>query len=377
MTFVSRLTMAAALALAVPAALSAPAVAQALSPSVGKPLQEASNLAKAGNLAAATARVNAARSAASTAVERRKVAEMAAFVHTKGGRWAAAAQELESIGAPASQLAPLYYRAGQLDKAVALGKKTGGVQGQTIVAQSYFRQGNFKGAADVYQNLIKQNGAREGWLQSLANAQYKMDDKKGYLATTERLIKIDPSPARWRALLVDMKNGQMPREAKLALFELMEQTGNITKPEDYQEYAKLAIVANQPAVAKRALETGMKSGAVASTDTMNVKLLEAASKRAAAAAAGASKLPKNATGQLQAAHIAFGAGDYAKASSLYGAAAKAGGATADQAKVLGGISQLRAGNRSAAAATFKSVPEASGFNGVAALWALYASTSAA
>ncbi|MBW7945603.1 MAG: hypothetical protein H3C60_03985 [Sphingomonadaceae bacterium] len=377
MTFVSRLTMAAALALAVPAALSAPAAAQALSASVGKPLQEASNLAKAGNLAAATARVNAARSAASTATERRKVAEMAAFVHTKAGRWAAAAQELESIGAPASQLAPLYYRAGQLDKAVALGKKTGGVQGQTIVAQSYFRQGNFKGASEVYQNLIKQHGAREGWLQSLANAQYKMDDKKGYLATTERLIKIDPSPARWRALLVDMKGAQMPREAKLALFELMEQTGNITKPEDYQEYAKLAIVANQPALAKRVLEGGMKSGAIAPTDTMNVKLLEAAAKRASAAAAGVSKLPKDGAGQLQAGHVAFGAGDYAKAASLYGAAAKAGGATADQAKILAGISQLRSGNRSAASATFKSIPEAGGYGGVAGLWSLYTSTSAA
>ena len=377
MTFVSRLTMAAALALAVPAALSAPAAAQALSASVGKPLQEASNLAKAGNLAAATARVNAARSAASTATERRKVAEMAAFVHTKAGRWAAAAQELESIGAPASQLAPLYYRAGQLDKAVALGKKTGGVQGQTIVAQSYFRQGNFKGASEVYQNLIKQHGAREGWLQSLANAQYKMDDKKGYLATTERLIKIDPSPARWRALLVDMKGAQMPREAKLALFELMEQTGNITKPEDYQEYAKLAIVANQPALAKRVLEGGMKSGAIAPTDTMNVKLLEAAAKRAATAAAGVSKLPKDGAGQLQAGHVAFGAGDYAKAASLYGAAAKAGGATADQAKILAGISQLRSGNRSAASATFKSIPEAGGYGGVAGLWSLYTSTSAA
>ncbi len=377
MTFVSRLTMAAALALAVPAGLSAPAMAQALAPSVGKPLQEASNLAKAGNLAAATARVNAARSAASTAAERRKVAEMAAFVHTKAGRWGAAAQELESIGAPASQLAPLYYRAGQLDKAVALGKKTGGVQGQTIVAQSYFRQGNFKGAAEVYQNLIKQNGARQGWLQSLANAQFKMDDKKGYLATTERLIKVDPSPARWRALLVDMKGGQMPREAKLALFELMEQTGNITKPEDVQEYAKLAIVANQPGIAKRVLEAGMKSGAVASSDTMNVKLLEAASKRAAAASAAASKLPKDASGQLQAGHIAFGAGDYAKAASLYGGAVKAGGATADQAKILAGISQLRAGNRTAASASFKSIPEASGYSGVAGLWSLYTSTNAA
>lgn len=377
MTFVSRITLAAALALAAPAALSLPALAQALSPDVGKPLQEASNLAKAGNLAAATSRVNAARNAADTAVERRKVAEMSAFVNTKAGRWAAAAQELESIGAPASQLAPLYYRAGDLGKAIALGKKTGGVQGQTIVAQSYFRQGNFKGAAEVYQGLINRFGAKEAWLQNLANVQFKMDDKKGYLATTQRLIKIDPSPARWRALLIDLKGGQMPREAKLALFELMEQTGNITKPEDFQEYAKLAIVADQPGLAKRVIENGLKSGAIATSDTMNAKLLEAAAKRAAVATAGFSKLPKTPQGYLQGGNILMGASNYAKAAVYYGNAAKVGGAIADQANMSMGISQMRAGNKAAAQAAFKAIPESSSFNAIASLWSLYASTSAA
>src|SRR3546814_20409302 len=106
MTFVSRLTMAAALALAVPAGLSAPAMAQALSPSVGKPLQEASRLARANNIPAATARVTAARSAASTAVERRQVAAMAAFVHTKAGRWGPDEQELDHNDPPPSPHGP-------------------------------------------------------------------------------------------------------------------------------------------------------------------------------------------------------------------------------------------------------------------------------
>lgn len=377
MKFVSRLTMAAMLAVAAPAVISAPALAQALSAGVGKPLQEASSLAKAGNLSAAMARVNTARSAASTAVERRKVAEMAAFVHTRGGRWSAAAQELESIGAPASQLAPLYYRAGDFNKAISLGKRVGGIQGQTIVAQSYFRQNNFKGAAEVYQNLINQHGARESWLQNLANVQYKMDDKKGYLATTEKLIKIDPSPARWRALLVDLKNSQMPRDAKLALFELMEQTGNITKPEDVQEYAKLAIVADQPGVAGRAIESAMKSGVVASDDSMTARLLDAAKKRTAAARAEFGKLPRDANGYLKGGNTLFGAGNYAKAATYFANAAKAGGATADQANVLHGISQLRAGNKSAAVKSFKAIPEASTYSSIAALWSLYASTGAA
>ena len=375
MTFVSRMTMTATLALGL-SALTVPAFAQALSPDVGKPLQEASKLAGSGNLGAAMARVNAARAAAGNAVERRKVAEMAAFVHTRGGRWAAAAQELESIGAPASQLAPLYYRAGDLGKAIALGRKMGGVQGQTIVAQAYFRQGNFKGAAEVYQRLIAQAGPRQGWLQSLANAQYKMDDKAGYLKTTERLIRIDPSPARWRALLVDLKSGAMPREAKVALFELMQQTGNLSKPEDVQEYAKLAIVADMPGAARRAIETSMKSGVIAAGDPMTPKLLEAAAKRADAAAAAVGKLPKTPDGQIKAANVAFGNGDFGKAAALYDAAAKAGGSTAERASTFAAISQLRAGNKAAARAGFNAIPETSSYKAVATLWSLYTSTAA-
>jgi tetratricopeptide (TPR) repeat protein len=371
MTFVSRMTVAAALAVATTGIAAAPALAQALSPDVGKPLQEASNLSRAGNTGAAMARVNAARAAADTAVERRKVAEMAAFVHSRSGQWGAAARELESIGAPASQLAPLYYRAGDLGKAIALGKKIGGVQGQTIVAQSYFRQGNFQGAADVYNKLIAQYGARESWLQNLANVQYKMDDKKGYLATTQRLIKIDPSPARWRALLIDLKNGQMPRDAKLSLFQLMRQTNNVSKPEDYQEFAKLAIVAGQPGTAARTLEEGVKSGVIAGSDSMTSKLIEASNKRHQASKAKFASLPKTPAGYLEGANALFGEANYKAAAEYY---AKASG---EQALMGRGISLLRSGDKAGAIKSFNSVGEDSAYKAVATLWSLYAQTSAA
>ncbi len=377
MKFVSRLTMAAAIALAVPAGLAAPAMAQALSPNVGKPLQEASSLAKSGNLSAAMARVNAARSAADTGVERRKVAEMAAYVYTRGGKWSAAARELEAIGAPATQLAPLYYRSGDFAKAIALGKKAGGVQGQTIVAQSYFRQGRFSDAANVYEDLIRRYGAREGWLQNLANVQYKSGDKKAYLATTERLIRVDPSPARWRALLIDLKKETMPREAKLTLYQLMRETKNITTPEDYQEFSKLAIVGNQPGLSKVALEEGVKSGVLSTSDSMTARLLEASTKRASAARADFAKLPKTADGYMQGGSALMGVGNYAKAAVYFSNAIKAGTPDIDQAHMLLGISQLRSGKLSEARKAFGAVAEDSPYSSVAALWSLYASTRSA
>ncbi len=376
MKFVSRLAVAAAFTMAAPVAMTAiatPAFAQALSPAVGKPLQEAQKLAGSGNLAAASQRLAAARAAAKTPAERKKVAEMAAYVHTRAGRFAAAAQELESVGAGAAQLAPLYYRAGNYDKAIALGKKMGNVDGQTIIAQSYIKTGKFAEAADVYDKLIKTGGPRQQWLENLAAAQFKMGDKKAYLATTERLIKTDPTPARWRTLLTDLKGAAMPREAKLGLFHLMRETGNVTKPEDYAEFAKLAIVAGQAGVAKNALDEAKAANAIAANDAMTARMIEAANKRAAADLAAVAKLPKTADGQIKAGNVYLGSGDYAKAAAAYGAAVKAGGTTTDNAKLLQGIAQLRGGQKAAASATFKSITGA-GYSDVAALWSLYAST---
>ena len=130
MNRVSRLPLVAlAIAAAVPLAgvplLGGSAMAQAIAPAVGKPLQQALNAAKAGNTAAATNYVNQARSAATTNAERTKVSQTAAYVYTRAGNYGAAATELERVGAPASQLAPLYYQARQYDKAIATAKTIG------------------------------------------------------------------------------------------------------------------------------------------------------------------------------------------------------------------------------------------------------------
>ena len=99
----ARLSLAGILAALV---IAAPAAA-AVSSAVGKPLQAAGSAAKAGNTGAAINAVNQARAAAKTDEERRKVAEMAGYVYTRAGQYGKAAAELESVGAPASQLAPL------------------------------------------------------------------------------------------------------------------------------------------------------------------------------------------------------------------------------------------------------------------------------
>lgn len=369
MKSISRFAVAAALALA----LAAPAAA-AVSKAVGTALNQAASATRSGNSGAANNAINAARAAAKTSEERAKVSQMAAYVYTKSGQYAKAAAELESSGsATPKQLASLYYNAGNYTKAVALAKQAGGDDMQVLIAQAAIKQGRYGEAVTAYNRLIASNGARPQYLENLAGAQYKAGDKKAYLATTERLIKIDASPARWKTLLVDQQKNQMRPEAKLALFELMDATGNIDRPEDIQEYAKLAIVNNQPGVAEAVLK---RAGGSLGADPMTAKLAQAAATRAQAAGANAAKLAASPSTAAQAGGAYFGLGQYPAAAAAYGKAAAAGGADADTWKVFAGISHVKSGAGPTAIKTFASVGETGGMKDIADLWKLYATTKA-
>lgn len=349
-------------------AVSGAAFAQALSAGVGKPLQQASNAARAGNTAAAQNYVNQARAAATTPIERKKVGEMAAFIYTRAGQFGQAAAELERIGAPASQLAPLYYQARQYDKAVAAARQSGQL---TIVAQSYLMQGKAGDAARIYQQMLAKNPNNPSVLQNLAGAQFKMGDKKAYLATIQKLIRLDPTPARWKALLLDTKAQPMSRDSKLALYHLMRETGTLTTAADVQDFAKVAIVAGQPGVATDVVKTAIAGGVLPATDPMAGKLADAAAKRQAAAIAGAAAAARSPTTAFQAGGAYMGAGQYPQAIAAFTTAEK--GPNAATASLFKGIAQLRAGNAAAAKATFGKIPSGD-VSEIAGLWQLYAST---
>ncbi|MGL6044351.1 MAG: tetratricopeptide repeat protein, partial [Sandaracinobacteroides sp.] len=324
MKLVSRAALALALGLATApmaglSTLGGAAFAQALSPAVGKPLQQASNAAKAGNNAAALNFVNQARNAATTSTERTKVAQMAAFVYARGGQYGQAAAELERIGAPATQLAPLYYQARQYDKAIAAAQKSGQA---TIVAQSYLMQGKPAEAAKIYQKMVSQNPNNVNALQNLAAAQSKMGDKEASLATIQKLIRLDPTPARWRALLIDMKATPMSRDAKLGLYHLMRETGNLTTSADVQEFAKIAIVGGQPGIAADVVGQASKSGVLPAGDPMASKLQDAAAKRQSAALAAAPAGARAPNTALAAGNAFLGAGQYSQAIAAFTTAQK-------------------------------------------------------
>lgn len=356
------LIAAAALAVAVPATA-------AVSPAVGKALNAASAAAKSRNAAGVQAAIAQARAASKTDEERQKTAQMAGYAFTAVGRYADAAAALEQVGAPCGQLGPLYYRAGQLDKAVSIARKCPGEASQILIAQSLTRQGRHKEAASAYNNLIKTNGPKALYLENLAGAQFKSGDKAGYLATTTRLIKVDPSPNRWKTLLVDLQGQNMRSEAKLALYHLMDSTGTMSRKEDFHDFAKLALINGQAAVAKTALD---KSGVTA--DPMDQKLSAAAASAVAKEGPEATKLSASPATAFKGGNAWLGLNNYPKAIAAYDKAIAGNPASADYARVFKGIAQTKAGQKAAAQATFKAVDEKSGMKDIANLWSLYAST---
>lgn len=359
---------AAAMPLTVVPLLDASASAQALSAGVGKPLQQASAAAKAGNIAAAKTAVDQARAAAKTPEERTKVAEMAAFVYTRGGQFAQAAAELERINAPATQIAPLYYQAKDYNKAIEFARKGGQ---NTIIAQSYLMQGKTADAAKIYEQMLARNPNNPSVLQNLAGVQFKMGDKKAYLATTEKLIKLDPTPERWRALLLDVKNQKLSSQSKLALYHLMRETGNMTNAADVQDFAKIAIVSNQSGVAADVLKTAGEKGVIKPDDAMTSRMLQAAAQRQTQAIAGAAAAAKSPTTALEAGNAYIGAGQYPQAIAAFTTAEK--GPSKAEATLFKGIAQVRSGNNTAAKSSFATV-SGGDLGEVAGLWQLYTST---
>jgi tetratricopeptide (TPR) repeat protein len=344
----------------------------AVSKTVGLALQEAQAAVKARNASAAISAVKRAQAAASTAEEKQKSAQMAGYVYTATGRYSDAAAALQSIGAGPSQMAPLYYRAGQYDRAIAEARKGGGEQMQILIAQALLKKGDYKGAVTAYQSLIKANGPKGMYLENLAGAQYKSGDKAGYLATTERLVRSDSSPARWKALLTNFRQNPMRPEAKLAMFHLMSATGTLSRPEDYAEFAKLALIAGQAGVAEQAL-----TKATLPDDAMTKSLVTATARMAASAPKDAVSMSSAPTTAFRGAGAYMGLGQYDKAIATYDKVIAAGGNSADQARVFKGIAALKGGKVAMGKTVLDEVTDKGGMQDIAHLWWLYASTKGA
>lgn len=159
-----------------------------------------------------------------------------------------------------------------------------------LLAQSYYLQSDFKNAVSAIQPLIRRTEQADGavneqWLILEMSGQYKLGDKKGVIATLEKLATRFPSPEYWRDLLGNMQEQQGLSDAQLLdIYRLKLAVNALEGGDEYIEMAELALQIGLPGDAQRVLESGFAAG-ILKTDTnqnREARLLKEARVQAAA-----------------------------------------------------------------------------------------------
>lgn len=257
------------------------ALAQGVRAEVGRPLQQAGDLLRAGKAKEALAKVREAEAVGGkSAHEQLTIDRMKAAAAQRAGDMGTAIQALEAIharvggneqGQIAEQLASAYAQQRNnakatewMNKAVAAGNNSA-----TMRQLKEYLQG----ASGDYNAIAKDAGAQvqaaeaagrkpdEGDLLRLADAQQRTGNMNGYVVTLEKLLAHYPKKDYWNAYLsrLPRKPGFADRFA-LDVLRLKLASGTLTKTEDFMEMAQLSMQQGLPSEARRIAEQGFKSG---------------------------------------------------------------------------------------------------------------------
>ena len=257
--------------------------AQGVRAEIGKPLQQASELLRAGKAKEALAKAREADAVGGkTAAEQLLVDRMKAAAAQRAGDTATAIQALESAygrvggaeqGQIAEQLASAHVQARNnakatewLNKAIQAGNNSAGIkQLQSYLQSASGDYGAIAKDAAAAVSAAEQAGRRpeEGDLLRLADAQQRTNNLNGYSNTLEKLLSYYPKKDYWNAYL-----GRLPRKPGFAdrfhldVLELKLASGTLSKTEDFMEMAQLALQAGLPSDGRRIVEQGYKAGAL-------------------------------------------------------------------------------------------------------------------
>lgn len=258
----------------------------------------------------------------------------------------------------------------------------------TVVGQSYYQTKNYGEAVKLFEGLVA-NDEKAGrkpdrrQLALLQDAYSKAGNAEAAQATLEKLVRHHPDPQTWNVLIYEVKKEKLDPRQRVQLYRLMDATSNLKHPQDITAYSDAATSLGLYAEANKALETGKKLNVFKAPDEVSRSERYLASNKKAADAALA-ELPQleseakaaptgneyNALAMQQ-----FSFGEYAKAAAAAKAAAEKGGLkNPDDAHVLLGIAQLKAGQKADAKKTFSSIKTSDPVTlRIAKLWELYAS----
>lgn len=261
------------------------AQAQSIRPEVGKPLQQAGELLKAGKAREALAKVREADAVGGkNAQEQFMIDRMRGSAAQRAGDNGTAIQAFEAVfasgklgGAEQAQIAEslAFAYSQQRDNAKAMqwanrAQQLGATSAQLKQLQSYLQgqSGDYSAIAKEAAAAVaaaEQGGRRpaEDDLLRLQDAQQRMNQNAAQSNTLEKLVAYYPKKEYWSVLL-----GRLPRKPGFSdrfaidVMRLKLATGNLSKTEDYMELAQLSLQAGYPAEAKVIVDKGFASGAL-------------------------------------------------------------------------------------------------------------------
>jgi hypothetical protein len=379
----------------------ASAHAQGVRAEVGKPLQQAGDLLRAGKAKEALAKAREADAVGGkTAAEQLIIDRMKAAAAQRAGDMPTAIQALESVhgkvsgaeqGQLAEQLASAYAQQRNnakasewLAKAVAAGNNSATVR----QLQSYLQSasGDYAAIARDAGGAVaaaEQAGRRpdEGDLLRLADAQQRTGNTNAYVATLEKLLLNYPKKDYWSAYL-----GRLPRKPGFAdrfaldLMRLRLATGSLTKTEEFMEMAQLSLQAGLPSEARRIAEQGFQAGVLGTgaeagrhqrLRDLAIKQ-EGEAKGALASQLMEAEAAKEGDGLVKVGYAYVSLGEVDKGIELIQKGiAKGNLKRPDDARLRLGMAQLQSGKaRPAALQTLRSVKGNDGAADIARLWTI-------
>jgi hypothetical protein len=396
-------TLHALAAAAVLACAMGTAQAQTVRPEVGKPLQQANELLRAGKAKEALAKVREADAVGGkTGAEQLMIDRMRAAAAQRAGDTGSAIQALESLypkvsgndaAQVAEQLAFAYSQAkdwGKTSQWIAKAQAGGSNSAQLKQLHAYVQgqSGDYGAIAKEAAAAVaaaEQGGRRpdEGDLLRLQDAQARTNNTAGQTATLEKLLAYYPKKDYWGIYLgrVQRKSGFSDRFA-LDVMRLKLATGNLTKTEDFMEMAQLAIQAGYPTEGKAIVDKGFAAGALGTGPeaARHKRLRDLAVQREADAKASIDQRATEAAAmkdgndlvQIGYAYVTMGQADKGIPMIEQGIA-KGGLKRPEDAKLRLGMAMLQAGKAKAKAVqTLRSVQGNDGAADLGRLWALHA-----
>lgn len=376
-----------------------------VSAKVGKPLQEAMQLARSKDFKGAMAKLEEARSASKkTAFDEYKLNEITSYVAFSMGDSTTAIKALnamlDSAEAAADdrkrildQLTKFEYQSKNYPEAIKYGSRYLKDVGPNtdialLIAQAYYLQKDYAQAITATQSLIKMTNQagqpeKKEWLDLLRSAQQLGGKEDEAAATLQILLAKYPSPEYWRdAFVIEQNKGRGSERKSLEILRLKMLTG-VLKDSEYMDMAELAFASGFPGDAKMILEKGFANkvlGVGPSKDRENRLLAKAQADSAADQKSlpsfekEASAMPNgDADVKLGYAYATYG--DYEKGIEAIKRGLKKGNLKAeDEARLLLGVTYFNAKKTSDAIAQFKAVPADSKLSSTAKLWIVYANS---